>query len=606
MSFKKFIYLILDIPVVVISVVIAAMLRFDFTLPTEYYAYIIEFIPIATVSTIFFGLIFGSYNNMLSYFGFSEIFKQFVVSMSVGAVFLVLKISETMNFPGSITIMYCGIFFAFSSAIRGIPRFQRYLMSLTAVRQGTSKKVLIIGAGKAGAMVIKQFVDNKQDGFFPVGILDDDKSKHGQKIAGVKVLGNIEQASSYAKLLQADEILVAMPSASEQQMMKIFDLVANANLPTRIFQTAVDIQSYKSGDKRALKEISIEDLLFRDSIKTDNSLNREFIWGKTVIVTGGAGSIGSELCRQIIKNGAKFLIIFDINENGLFELNEELKGEFEWKYITCLGSVRDVKRLKAVFNTYKPDLVFHAAAHKHVPMMEINPFEAVKNNVLGTRNVIECAVEFKSKKFTLISTDKAVNPTNVMGATKRICELLVKAYSNQNTEMVAVRFGNVLGSNGSVIPLFKKQIAAGGPVTVTHKDMTRYFMTIPEAVSLVLSAGASAKGSELFVLDMGQPVKIYDLAVNLIRLSGLRPFEDIDIKEVGLRPGEKMYEELKLGTEVVDKTSHKKIFVMKDEGVGKERVADSINKLTKLANEQKDEQLLRDTLFDLIKDKETV
>lgn len=606
MNFKKIIYIVLDIPIVIISLVGAALLRFDFILPVTYYSYILESIPIAVIFTLFFGLVFGTYNNMLSYFGFTEIFKQFTVSISVGAVFFVIKLMQNVQISGSITVLYCGIFFLFSSAIRGVPRFQRYLLTIHAMQVGDAKKVLVIGAGKAGAMVIKQFAENQEDGFFPIGILDDDKSKHGQKIAGVKVLGSIDQTSSYAKLLNAKEILIAIPSASEEQMMMIFDLVAKANLPTRIFQSAIDIQNYRAGNKNALKEISIEDLLFRDSVEIDNSLNREFIWGKTVIVTGGAGSIGSELCRQILNNEAKFLVIFDINENGLFELNEELKDEFSGKYITCMGSVRDEKRLKFVFEKYKPNIVFHAAAHKHVPMMEINPFEAVKNNIFGTRNVIETAIENKSDKFILISTDKAVNPTNIMGATKRVCELLAQEYSNKDTEMVAVRFGNVLGSNGSVIPLFKKQIAKGGPVTVTHKEMTRYFMTIPEAVSLVLSAGAFAKGSELFVLDMGQPVKIYDLAVNLIRLSGFRPFEDIDIKEVGLRPGEKMFEELKLTSEIVDKTSHKKIFVMKDAGYGTEKNKNGINELLKLVDSQIDEEKLKDTLFEIIKDKQNV
>lgn len=602
MKIKKCGYIILDISIVIASIVIASLLRFEFQIPTIYYSMIIDFIPIAMISTIILSILFGSYNSVLTYFGFSEILKQCLVAFFVGCLFLVIKLAEIINISGSITIIYCGTFFALSSCVRSLPRCQRWLLSLKAVRLGKSKKVLIIGAGKAGAMVVKQLIDSDDDAFFPIGILDDDVNKHNKKVAGIKVLGKIENSAYFANKLNADEILIAIPSANDVELREIFDRVSNANIPTKIFQNTIDIQKYQEGDKNALKEITIEDLLFRDAIKTDNSLNKSLIEGKVVLVTGGAGSIGSELCRQILENKPKKLIIFDIHENGLFDINEEFKNIYPNKYITCLGSVRDANRVKMIFDTYNPNIVFHAAAHKHVPMMEINPFEAVKNNILGTLNVIEETVAHKCQKFILISTDKAVNPTNVMGATKRGCELLVKSYSNDTTEMVAVRFGNVLGSNGSVIPVFKKQIASGGPVTVTHKDMTRYFMTIKEAVSLVLSAGASAKGSELFVLDMGQPIKIYDLAVNLVRLSGRVPFKDIDIKVTGLRDGEKLYEELVLTNETVDNTSHKKIFIVRDNGVDKKQIRDNVNALIDIVTEQKDEEKLRETLFNMIKE----
>ncbi|MFI3226593.1 MAG: nucleoside-diphosphate sugar epimerase/dehydratase [Clostridia bacterium] len=600
MKIKKYIYMILDIPVIVFSLFFAAALRFDFQIPTHYYEYILNMMPVSIISVTVFGVCFGAYNNILKYFGFSEIFKQLIVSMCMGMVLIVSKFTGLMEVSGSITVMFCGIFFAFSSTIRGVPRFQRYMLSVKGLKEGKNKKVLIIGGGEAGALVTRQFID-ANEGLFPVGILDDDEKKHGRKIAGVKVLGSIDKTAYYAKVLNVKQVVIAMPSATETQLSKIFDLISSANVKIKLFQTALDIDN-----KKTLKEITIEDLLFRNTVKVDSEINKSFIEKKTVLVTGGVGSIGSELCRQILDNNCEHLIIYDINENGLFDINEEFKTKFKDKYTLCLGCVKDTTQLDIIFDTYKPQIVFHAAAHKHVPMMEINPFEAVKNNVFGTLNVIQKSIENECDKFILISTDKAVNPTNVMGATKRICELLVKAYSNQNTEMVAVRFGNVLGSNGSVIPLFKKQIAAGGPVTITHKDMTRYFMTIPEAVSLVLSAGASAKGSELFVLDMGQPVKIYDLAINLIRLSGLRPFQDINIKEIGIRPGEKMFEELNLSSEVVDKTSHNKIFVMRDDGVDKNEVVISINKLARLVQEQNNEKELREVLFDLIKEKEMV
>lgn len=603
---KKYIYFVLDMMAVIISVFVAVLLRFDFYIPSSYHQFILYFTPVVLILTTIFSFAFRSYQVVLRFFGFFEMFKQFVISFCVCTVLLLVKFTGIFagdtKLPGSIIVLFCLAFFALSCAVRGITRFTRFFQSLRALKEGKTKRALIIGGGKAGAMVIKQMLNTTEDGYFPIGIMDDDTEKHGHKVAGVKVLGSIDQTKLYAEQLQADEILICLLTATKDELATIFDLVSNANLPTKIFQSVVDIEKYSQGDRRGLREINIEDLLFRDSVKADNSLNRELIEGKVVVVTGGAGSIGSELCRQVLQNNPKFLVIIDINENGLFDLNEEVKGEYEGKYITCLGSIRDPKRLKTIFNQYKPQLVFHAAAHKHVPMMEINPFEAIKNNVVGTHNLVKQVTESKCEKFIQISTDKAVNPTNVMGATKRICELIVKSYSNDTTQMVAVRFGNVLGSNGSVIPLFKKQIAHGGPVTVTHKEMTRYFMTIPEAVSLVLSAGASAKGSELFVLDMGTPVKIYDLAVNLIRMLGYKPFEDIEIKVTGLRPGEKMYEELNLGSEIVDKTSHEKIFIMRDAGVNKDYIVKKISEFEELINEQKDEKLLRETLFGIIKE----
>lgn len=599
--YKKNIYIIFDIAVTILSVVISALLQFNFELPKDYYDILFKFIPIAIIPTVFFSLILGVYHSELRFFGFSEMIKQFWVSLMVGALLFVLKLSNIMFISGSIIIIYCVIFFLFSSFIRGLSRFERYIISKSNnILYRENKKVLIIGAGKAGAMVIRQMLDGFDGNICPVGILDDDISKHGVSISNVKVLGSVDSICAHARELEAEEVLIALPSADEEQMKDIFNKVAEANLPTKIFQSAIHVEDYHNG---VVREVTIEDLLFRKSVHTENQLNRKLIQGKVVLVTGGVGSIGSELCRQVLQNKCKHLIICDIHENGLFDINEEFKNLYEERYTLCLASVRDEKRMKVVFNQYKPQIVFHAAAHKHVPMMEMNPFEAVKNNVFGTLNVTKQAVKSKCEKFILISTDKAVNPTNVMGATKRLCELIVKSYNNKQPEMVAVRFGNVLGSNGSVVPLFKKQIEQGGPITITDKEMTRYFMTIKEAVSLVLSAGASANGSELFVLDMGSSVKIYDLAVNLIRLSGKIPFKDIDIEITGLRPGEKMYEELNLSDEVVDTTSHKKIFIMRDNGVDKDKISKQLDKLGVLVSEQKDEQKLRNILFAMIQEK---
>ena len=414
--------------------------------------------------------------------------------------------------------------------------------------------------------------------------------------------GTINDVAHLAQEKHADELIIAIPSATEEQRSEIFQKCLEAHLPVRLFQSMIDMENYLAGDRKALKEVSIEDLLFRDSVKTDMTPVYAFLKGKTVLVTGGAGSIGSEICRQVLEHGCEKLIIFDIHENGMFALNEELKQRFDRsRYELCMGSVREKHRLEEVFAEWKPEIVFHAAAHKHVPMMEINPAEAVKNNVGGTLHVLQCCADHGVKRFVLISTDKAVNPTNVMGATKRLAELMVQMMNGRGgCEMAAVRFGNVLGSNGSVIPLFKKQIAEGGPVTVTHKDMRRYFMTIPEAVSLVLSAGVLAHGGELFVLDMGKPIRIYDLAETLVRLSGLEPGRDIEIKITGLRPGEKLFEELALDSESVDKTSHQKIFIVHTHRTDHARLALRIDTLLQTAAGQEDSPELRQQLFEAI------
>ncbi len=597
---KKCLFIMLDIAIAIVCVGAAAFLRFEFNIPPYYYQPLLTFLAIVTSLTFVFSLSLKCYDSVLAYFGFIEVIKQGLVCAFAGSFVLILKMMGVFGFSGSITIIYCGLFFVMSSAIRGVPRVQRWVRAVIAAKYGDSKRVIIIGAGKTGAMIAEQFLTHREEGFYPIGFADNDKSKHGMKVAGVKVFGSVDTVTYYASKLEADEILIVLPSADEGQIAEIYDTVSSANIPIKIFQSAVDVDNFKAGDKKALKEVSIEDLLFREQVEVETSLNESLIKDKVVLVTGGAGSIGSELCRQVLRNKCKKLVIYDINENGLFDINEELKNKYKDRFVNCIGSVRDIARLASIFDTYKPDIVFHAAAHKHVPMMEINPVEAVKNNIFGTTNMLETAIKYGVKRFILISTDKAVNPTNVMGATKRVCELLVKANSSRGMECVAVRFGNVLGSNGSAVPLFKKQIAEGGPVTVTHKDMTRYFMTIKEAVSLVLSAGASAKGSELFVLDMGKPVKIYDLAINLIRLSGLVPFKDIEIEITGLREGEKMFEELKLDSEIVDKTSHKKIFIMRDNGVDTDKLASDVKALESAITKDASDIELKELLLGML------
>lgn len=443
----------------------------------------------------------------------------------------------------------------------------------SATNTKTKKRLLIVGAGSAAMVMLKELEGNDNLNYDVVGFVDDDKAKRNAIIYGLRVLGSRYDILRVCIEKKVDEILIAIPSASVSDRREILEICNETGCKIKILPS-IDQVIHGTDIKHHVRDVEIEDLLARDPIKLDNAEISEYIENKTVLVTGGGGSIGSELCRQIMKFNPEKLVILDIYENNAYDLQMELNKEYGAEKIhVVIASVRDKERLLRVFKKYKPYIVFHAAAHKHVPLMEANPSEAIKNNVFGTLNTAQCADECGVKRFVLISTDKAVNPTNIMGATKRVCEMIVQcAQLNSNTEFVAVRFGNVLGSNGSVIPLFKKQIEAGGPVTVTHKDITRFFMTIPEATQLVIQAASYAKGGEIFVLDMGEPVRIYDLAKNLIRLSGYRPHEDIKIEFCGLRPGEKLYEELLMNEEGLQNTEHDKIFIGKPIDVEKDKL----------------------------------
>lgn len=425
------------------------------------------------------------------------------------------------------------------------------------------KRVLIVGAGNLAVALLRDINENEKLQYNVVGLIDDDPLKKNMHIYGASVIGNRNDIINICNEKNIEEIIFAIYIIDSGEKAAILDLCAQTHCKVKIFPGFEAMLEDGSETIDSLREVKIEDLLERDPVHLDNDLIENNINGKTVLVTGGGGSIGSELCRQIVKYNPGHLIILDIYENTSYELQNELEEGYPDVPISVLiGSVRDKKRLNEIFDECAPDVVFHAAAHKHVPLMEFSPGEAVKNNVFGTYNTALCAVEHNVKRFVMISTDKAVNPTNVMGATKRLCEMVVQTMQHMGkTEFVAVRFGNVLGSNGSVIPRFSKQIAAGGPVTVTHPEITRFFMTIPEAAQLVLQAATYAKGGEIFVLDMGEPVKIYDLAKKMISLSGFKPDVDIEIKFTGLRPGEKLYEELLMNEEGLEKTAHSKIYV---------------------------------------------
>nr|WP_207716679.1 nucleoside-diphosphate sugar epimerase/dehydratase [Clostridium beijerinckii] len=442
--------------------------------------------------------------------------------------------------------------------------YRRTLLYIPFKYSSDQRRVMIVGAGSAGTMLINEMMARRELKYNPIVLIDDDKSKLGKRISGVKIEGNRYDIPYIVGDQEIDLILIAIPSLDAKNKAEIIEICKNTNCKLQIIPGMYEILSGDATVSR-IKDVDLEDLLGRDPIQLDNKGISDYIEGRTILVTGGGGSIGSELCRQISVYNPKRLIIFDIYENNVYDIQNELREEFPDMNLTVLiGSVRDRKRLREIFTKYKVNVVFHAAAHKHVPLMEDSPKEAIKNNVFGTLNLAIEASDANVERFVMISTDKAVNPTNIMGATKRLCEMIIQAMDKQSrTEFVAVRFGNVLGSNGSVIPLFKRQIANGGPVTVTHKKIIRYFMLIPEAAQLVLQAGAFARGGEVFVLDMGKPVKIYDLACDLIRLSGLEPNRDIKIVVTGLRPGEKLYEELLMSEEGLENTVHNKIYVGK-------------------------------------------
>ena len=461
--------------------------------------------------------------------------------------------------------------------------YRRTLLYIPFKYSADQRRVMIVGAGSAGTMIINEMMARRELKYNPIVLIDDDKSKLGKRISGVKIEGNRYDIPYIVGEQEIDLIVIAIPSIDSKNKSEIIEICKNTNCKLQIIPGMYEILSGDATVSR-IKDVDLEDLLGRDPIQLDNKGIEDYIKGRTILVTGAGGSIGSELCRQISMFQPKKLVLFDIYENNVYDIQNELREDFpDMDLSVLIGSIRDRDRLHEVFTKYKIDVVFHAAAHKHVPLMEDSPKEAVKNNVFGTLNLALEASAAGVSRFVMISTDKAVNPTNIMGATKRLCEMIVQAMDKQSkTEFVAVRFGNVLGSNGSVIPLFKRQIAHGGPVTVTHKKIIRYFMLIPEAAQLVLQAGAFAKGGEIFVLDMGKPVKIYDLACDLIRLSGLEPNKDIKIVFSGLRPGEKLYEELLMSEEGLQDTVHNKIYVGKPTFEDMDKLTIKLEQLRKL------------------------
>lgn len=582
-----------DIVIINFSVFLSLVMRFEISvqqIPEEYVAaYKHAMIPYTFITLIIFWL-FRMYHSLWQYASIAEVYKIVEACAVTEVVHISLTSFMEWRLPRSCYFLNVVFLMVMMCASRFMYRLTR--TALQNYRHSQSQvKIMIIGAGEATNMLMREIENSRYlENSKVVCIIDDDPKKVGRFIRGVRIVGNRERIKEYARYYDIDEIIFAIPSASHEEQRKILNICKETSCNLKIIPGVYQMVDGEFSIQN-IRNVDVLDLLGRDPVEVDLDSIMGYVKDKTIMVTGGGGSIGSELCRQIISHKPKRLIIFDIYENSAYDIQQELKmSNPEADVITLIGSVRNTTRLESVFSQYKPDIVYHAAAHKHVPLMEVSPNEAVKNNVVGTWNVAKMADKYGVKRFVMISTDKAVNPTNVMGATKRICEMIIQAYNDiSKTEFVAVRFGNVLGSNGSVIPLFKKQIEAGGPVTVTHPDIIRYFMTIPEAVSLVLQAGAYAKGGEIFILDMGEPVRIDDLAKNLIRLSGYTLGVDMEIKYTGLRPGEKLYEELLMDEEGLQETKNKLIHIGKPIQFNKETFFDELDELKEIAYDESED-----------------
>lgn len=565
---RRIFLMMYDIIAMVGAGILALLMRFEldyYSIELKYLEELWRYMPINIIVTLVVFYAFRLYHSLWAYVGIAEM--QNIISACVISSLLQMAgiLGTKGHMPRSYYPMYGMIFLLLILSSRLVYRFLRTKRNQwRAKKSGNLKNVMVIGAGEAGNSILKEIVTSKYLTTIAKCVIDDNPEKIGKFIHGVKVVGNRDYIVEAARLYHIDQIIIAMPSAPKVLVTEIIMICKDTDCNIKILP---GIYQMVNGDVTVsqLRDVAVEDLLGREAVQIDIESIMEYVTNKVILITGGGGSIGSELCRQLASHKPKQLIIVDIYENNAYQIQQELIRKYpELNLVVLIASVRNTNRMNRIMEEYHPDIVYHAAAHKHVPLMEASPNEAVKNNVFGTLKTAQAAANNHVKRFVMISTDKAVNPTNIMGASKRICEMIIQSFNRQyDTEFVAVRFGNVLGSNGSVIPLFKKQIAQGGPVTVTHPEIIRYFMTIREAVSLVLQAGAYAKGGEIFVLDMGEPVKIADLARNLILLSGHKPEEDIQILYTGLRPGEKLYEEMLMDEEGLQETENKLIHIGK-------------------------------------------
>ena len=563
---------------------------------------------IFVTSTMVMLVLFDNYNTVWKYAGKVDLYKFLAAyAFTFIVLFIYMVIAGVFEADWVFTSMII-MYLVFSALASGTLRFSKSMLRYMRHVRNTVipplakgyKRAVIIGAGYTGMLAVNRFMNNPDAGYIPVALIDKNESKHGMKIYGIMVEGGLEDIGKVVSGHNAEVIIIAISSINKPQLREIYAKCRELELPVKMMPPIKDADL--QNETKELRDIKIEELLGRDEFVVQKDLIDKSVLNNVVLVTGGAGSIGSELCRQAIEFGCKHLVIYESHENSLFELNQEFAQKYDIsKYTLIVGNVRDKSKLRETFDRYKPDIVFHAAAYKHVPMMEISACEAIKNNVFGTLNVIDQSVASKVKKLVFISTDKAVNPANVMGASKRIAEMCIEAYATSvgSLKMAAVRFGNVLGSNGSVIPIFLKQIKEGGPITLTDRNIQRYFMTIPEAVRLVMQAGALAKSGDIFVLDMGEPVYIYDLACDLVRINGLVPERDIEIEITGLRPGEKMFEELRYDAEAVNQTMHEGIFVNKMEDIDVVWLEERLTRL-KTAVDSEDNTATENIIFELV------
>lgn len=581
-----------DVAAILAAGILALLLRFELdysAIDVKYLEMIWKYFPINAVTTIAVFYFVRLYHSLWAFAGITEM-QNVVAGCIITSIaqFVGMQLMR-MTLPRSYYILYAMIFGILILLSRFMYRFIRMARRKHRI-ETDGIRTMVIGAGEAGSLIIKEIMTSEHLNLKVACVIDDDPDKIGRYIQGVRVVGDRTKILQYVESMSIDEIIIAMPAVKKSRIKAIIDICNETECELKILP---GVYQFMTGEVSVskLRKVEIEDLLGRDPVQLDLNQIMGYVRDKVVLVTGGGGSIGSELCRQIAASGPKQLIIVDIYENNAYDIQQELITKYpELNLVVLIASVRNTARMNAIFAKYRPNLVYHAAAHKHVPLMEVSPHEAIKNNVFGTWKTVMAADRYGVDRFVLISTDKAVNPTNIMGASKRICEMIVQTYDNRSeTEFVAVRFGNVLGSNGSVIPLFKKQIEMGGPVKVTHPDIIRYFMTIPEAVSLVLEASAKAKGGEIFVLDMGEPVKILDLAKNLIKLSGLVPDEDIKIEFTGLRPGEKLYEELLMDEEGLRSTENSMIHIGKPIELDEEKLFGQLESLKKIIDDEPDE-----------------
>jgi FlaA1/EpsC-like NDP-sugar epimerase len=593
--------LVLDLAALSFAYVVAYFLRFDWDLPSWARDRLIDTLPYAVLIQYGAMALFGTPRYSWRYIGLREAMRIFGALAAGTAVLLAVRalsvpLSRSVSRDADRGLIPYGIILAFlllsAAAVIGLRVVRRLVAERAGKRvhesraqQAEAVRTVLVGAGQAGMLVVREAEARPDLGIMPVGFVDDDTLKVGTVLHGVPVLGTTERLGDICRKVGATQVLITMARASGKDVRRIVERCELADLPVKIIPPMHDIVGGNI-NLSLVRDVAIEDLLRRDPVRLDETAIAEKIRGRVVLVTGAGGSIGSELCRQAARFEPERLLLVERAENALFEIHRELSATFPAvKCVPVIGDVCDVERMTQVFAEHRPALVFHAAAHKHVPMMEWNPGEAVKNNVVGTVTVATLADRFEVETFVLISTDKAVNPTSIMGATKRLAELCTQALTQRSrTRFLAVRFGNVLGSAGSVVPIFREQIARGGPVTVTHPEMQRYFMTIPEASQLVLQAATMGKGGEIFILDMGEPVKIVDLAKDLITLSGLRPGEDIEIQFTGIRPGEKLFEELSVADEQADKTAHPKIFIGRFKSRDSGNLDERLTELAKAAN----------------------